>query len=209
MSPNGYGESVLKETFGDEQYRLLKEAARRAKFAVGGERAAGGGGLFTQGFMFKVLSAPTQMMGKFSGLRFLAYALGSKRFLRWLTGDVGNQQIIKEMPGILEKMGYYRGLNVDFGAGQPIRRSIGIQIPAENIKETNEYIERQYENRLVDPKAPIAVTPLELPEVESTASLSPQGQAPISRSLLGNSPANLEIAERRFNEIDQGLQGLA
>ena len=214
MSPNGYGESVLKETFGDEQYRLLKEAAKRAKFAVGGERAAGGGGLFTQGFMFKVLSAPTQLMGKFSMLRFLAVALGSKRFLRWLTGDVGNQQIIKEMPEILEKMGYYRGLNFEdsitgFRAGQPIRRSIGIQIPAENIKETNEYIERQYENRLVDPKAPIAVTPLELPEVESTASLSPQGQAPISRSLLGNSPANLEIAERRFNEIDQGLQGLA
>ena len=208
MSPNGYGQPVLKETFGDEQYMLLKEAAKRAKFAVGGERAAGGGGLFTQGFMFKVLSAPTQMMGKFSGLRFLAFALGSKRFLRWLTGDVGNQQIIKEMPEILEKMGYYKGLNVDFGAGQPIRRSIGIQIPAENTRESNEYLQRQYENKFIDPKAPIAVTPLELPEVTS-ATLGAQNQAPMSRSLLGGNPANEEIFDRRYNEIDQGLQGLA
>ena len=208
MSPNGYGQPVLKETFGDEQYMLLKEAAKRAKFAVGGERAAGGGGLFTQGFMFKVLSAPTQMMGKFSMLRFLAFGLGSKRFLRWLTGDVGNQQIIKEMPEILEKMGYYKGLNVDFGAGQPIRRSIGIQIPAENTRESNEYLQRQYENKFIDPKAPIAVTPLELPEVTS-ATLGAQNQAPMSRSLLGGNPANEEIFDRRYNEIDQGLQGLA
>ena len=211
MSPNGYGESVLRETFGDEQYRLLKEAAKRAKFAVGGERAAGGGGLFTQGFMFKVLSAPTKMMGKFSGLRFLAYALGSKRFLRWLTGDVGNEQIIKEMPEILEKMGYYKGLNfedsIGFRAGQPIRRSIGVQIPAEISREGTQYLERQYQNKGVDPKAPITVTPLELPEVEN---LSAQGgQAPISRSLLGGNPANEEIYDRRYNEINQDLQRLA
>jgi len=211
MSPNGYGESVLRETFGDEQYRLLKEAAKRAKFAVGGERAAGGGGLFTQGFMFKVLSAPTKMMGKFSGLRFLAYALGSKRFLRWLTGDVGNEQIIKEMPEILEKMGYYKGLNfedsIGFRAGQPIRRSIGVQIPAEISREGTQYLERQYQNKGVDPKAPIAVTPLDLPEVEN---LSAQGgQAPISRSLLGGNPANEEIYDRRYNEINQDLQRLA
>jgi len=212
MSPNGYGQPVLKETFGDEQYMLLKEAAKRAKFAVGGERAAGGGGLFTQGFMFKVLSAPTQMMGKFSGLRFLAFALGSKRFLRWLTGDIANQQIIKEMPEILEKMGYYRGLNFEdsitgFRAGQPIRRSIGIQIPAENTRESNQYLQRQYENKLIDPKAPIAMTPLELPEVTS-ANLGAQNQAPMSRSLLGGNPANEEIFDRR-NQIDQNLQGLA
>ena len=212
MSPNGYGQPVLKETFGDEQYMLLKEAAKRAKFAVGGERAAGGGGLFTQGFMFKVLSAPTQMMGKFSGLRFLAFALGSKRFLRWLTGDIANQQIIKEMPEILEKMGYYRGLNFEdsitgFRAGQPIRRSIGIQIPAENTRESNQYLQRQYENKFIDPKAPIAMTPLELPEVTS-ATLGAQNQTPMSRSLLGGNPANEEIFDRR-NQIDQSLQGLA
>ena len=212
MSPNGYGESILRETFGDEQYRLLKEAAKRAKFAVGGERAAGGGGLFTQGFMFKVLSAPTKMMGKFSMLRLLSVALGSKRFLRWLTGDIANQQIIKEMPEILEKMGYYRGLNFEdsitgFRAGQPIRRSIGVQIPAEISREGTEYAQRQYQNEFVDPKAPIAVTPLELPEVEN---LSAQGgQAPMNRSLLGGNPANEEIFDRRYNNINQDLQRLA
>ena len=109
------------------------------------------------------------------------------------------KQIIEELPTILDTV----------GIGQPIRRAVGIQVPTENIREAKDYIQRNVENEFVDPKAPIAVTPLELPEVESTASLSPQGQAPISRSLLGNSPANLEIAERRFNEIDQGLQGLA
>jgi len=199
MSPGGYGESVLKETFGDAQYKLLREAAQRSKFAVGGERAAGGGGLFTQGLMFNIIFKPLQALPQFGILRGLAAMLGSRRFLGWLSGNVSNKQIIEELPTILDTV----------GIGQPIRRAVGIQVPTENIREAKDYIQRNVENEFVDPKAPIAVTPLELPEVESTASLSPQGQAPISRSLLGNSPANLEIAERRFNEIDQGLQGLA
>ena len=199
MSPGGYGESVLKETFGDAQYKLLREAAQRSKFAVGGERAAGGGGLFTQGLMFNIIFKPLQALPQFGILRGLAAMLGSRRFLGWLSGNVSNKQIIEELPTILDTV----------GIGQPIRRAVGIQVPTENIREAKDYIQRNVENEFVDPKAPIAVTPLELPEVESTASLSRQGQTPISRSLLGNSPANLEIAERRFNEIDQGLQGLA
>lgn len=199
MSPGGYGESVLKETFGDAQYKLLREAAQRSKFAVGGERAAGGGGLFTQGLMFNIIFKPLQALPQFGILRGLAAMLGSRRFLGWLSGNVSNKQIIEELPTILDTV----------GIGQPIRRAVGIQVPTENIREAKDYIQRNVENEFVDPKAPIAVTPLELPEVQSTASLFPQGQAPISRSLLGNSPANLEIAERRFNEIDQGLQGLA
>ena len=149
--------------------------------------------------MFNIIFKPLQALPQFGILRGLAAMLGSRRFLGWLSGNVSNKQIIEESPTILDTV----------GIGQPIRRAVGIQVPTENIREAKDYIQRNVENEFVDPKAPIAVTPLELPEVESTASLSLQGQAPISRSLLGNSPANLEIAERRFNEIDQGLQGLA
>ena len=52
ISSDGYGQAVLRETFGDAQYDLLKKAATRSKFLVGGEKSAQGGGLFTQGLMF-------------------------------------------------------------------------------------------------------------------------------------------------------------
>ena len=197
MSPGGYGESVLKETFGDEQYKLLREAAKRSKFVVGSEKAAGGGGLFTQGLMFNIIFKPLQALPTFGMMRGLAKVLGSRRFLGWLSGNVSNKQIIEELPTILDTV----------GIAQPIRRSLGIQIPSEQFKESTQYLERQYQNEGVDPKAPIAVTPLELPEVEN---LSAQGgQAPISRSLLGGNPANEEIYDRRYNEINQDLQRLA
>lgn len=186
MSPSGYGEAVLKETFGDEQFNLLKEAAKRAKFIAGGERAAGGGGLFTQGLMFNIIFRPLQALPQFGLMRGLSMMLGSKRFTNWLAGNVSNKQLLDELPTILNSV----------GIGQPIRRSVGIQLPTEGIREGREYVERQLETEGVDPKAPIAATPLELPEVQETASLSPQMQAPVSRSLLGGDPANIEIAER-------------
>jgi len=186
MSPSGYGEAVLKETFGDEQFNLLKEAAKRAKFIAGGERAAGGGGLFTQGLMFNIIFRPLQALPQFGLMRGLSMMLGSKRFTNWLAGNVSNKQLLDELPTILNSV----------GIGQPIRRAVGIQVPTEGIREGREYVERQFETEGVDPKAPIAATPLELPEVQETASLSPQMQAPVSRSLLGGDPANIEIAER-------------
>ena len=91
--------------------------------------------------------------------------------------------------------------------GQPTRRAIGTQIPTDAIRGGVEYGRQRIEDEGVDPKAPIAMTPLELPEVTS-ANLGAQNQAPMSRSLLGGNPANEEIFDRR-NQIDQNLQGLA
>ena len=200
FSPSGYGEAVLKETFGEAQFKALREAAKKAKFAVGGERASTGGGLFTQGLLFKIIFQPLQSLPMFGTLRFMSWFLGRPSFVKWLSGGIPNKVFMQnELPNLYQAL----------GIGQPIRRAIGTQIPTDAIREGVEYTRQRIEDEGVDPKAPIAVTPLELPEVESTASLSRQGQAPISRSLLGNSPANLEIAERRLNEIDQGLQGLA
>ena len=102
--------------------------------------------------------------------------------------------------------GILPSLDLTLPFGQPTRRAIGTQVPTDAIREGAQYGSQRIENEGVDPKAPIAVTPLELPEVEN---LSAQGgQASISRSLLGGNPANEEIFDRR-NQIDQGLQGLA
>jgi hypothetical protein len=118
-------------------------------------------------------------------MRGLSMLLGSTRFTNWLAGNVSNKQLLEELPTILNSV----------GISQPIRRSIGIQLPTEAIREGTDYVQRQYQNQRIDPKAPIAVTPLELPEVQETASLSPQTQAPVSRLLLGDSPGTLAIAE--------------
>ncbi len=192
FSPSGYGQAVLRETFGDAQYELLKKAATRSKFLAGGEKISGTADLFTRGLMFKILSAPTRMLGQYSAIRFLAVALGSKRFSQWLAGEIPDKVFLKnDLPNLYQAL----------GVGQPIRRSIGIQSITEPVRETSEYAERQFKNQGVDPKSPIA---LELPEIEP-ANLSAQNQtAPRSLNLLGGNMANLDIAQR----IDRDIQRL-
>ena len=198
FSPSGYGEEVLKETFGEAQFKALREAAKKSKFAVGGERASTGGGLFTQGLLFKIIFQPLQSLPQFGALRGMAWFLGRPSFVKWLSGGIPNKVFMQnELPNLYQAL----------GIGQPIRRAIGTQIPTDAIREGVEYSRQRVEDEGVDPKAPIAVTPLELPEVTS-ANLGAQNQAPMSRSLLGGNPANEEIFDRR-NQIDQGLQGLA
>ena len=192
LSPNGYGQAVLKETFGDAQYDLLKKAAARSKFLVGGERGAQGGGLFTQGLMFNIIFRPLQALPQFGALRALSYLLGRPRFTQWLAGEIPDKAFLKnDLPTLYDAL----------GVGQPIRRAIGIQSIAEPVRETSEYGRRQFENQGVDPKSPIA---LDLPEIEP-ANLSAQNQtAPRSLNLLGGNMANLDIAQR----IDRDIQRL-
>ena len=193
ISSDGYGQAVLRETFGDAQYDLLKKAATRSKFLVGGERSAQGGGLFTQGLMFKIIFQPLQALPMFGTLRALSYLLGSKRFTQWLAGEIPNKVFLKnDLPTLYDAV----------GLGQPIRRAIGTQTITEPIRTGSEYGQRQFQNQGVDPKSPIA---LELPEVEP-ANLSSQNQtAPRSLNLLGGNMANMDIAQR----IDRDIQRLA
>ena len=53
----------------------------------------------------------------------------------------------------------------------------------------------------IDPKAPIASTSLELPEVQQTQTNFQNNLEPISRTLLGGSFANEDIA-RRLRSFD-------
>ena len=186
LSPNGYGQAVLKETFGDAQYDLLKKAAARSKFLVGGERGAQGGGLFTQGLMFNIIFRPLQALPQFGALRALSYLLGRPRFTQWLAGEIPDKVFLKnDLPTLYDAL----------GVGQPIRRAIGIQSIAEPVREAEEYGQRQFENQGIDPKSPIA---LELPEVEP-ANLSAQNQTTPSLNLLGGNMANMDIAQRLAN----------
>jgi len=192
LSPDGYGQAVLKETFGDAQYDLLKKAATRSKFLVGGEKAAQGGGLFTQGLLFNIIFRPLQALPQFGALRTIAFLLGRPNFTKWLAGEIPDKAFLKnELPSLYDAL----------GVGQPIRRSIGIQSITEPVREASEYAERQFKNQGIDPKSPIA---LDLPEIEP-ANLSAQNQTtPRSLNLLGGNMANLDIAQR----IDRDIQRL-
>jgi hypothetical protein len=192
LSPSGYGQAVLKETFGDAQYDLLKKAASRSKFIVSGEKAAQGGGLFTQGLLFNIIFRPLQALPQFGALRTIAFLLGRPNFTKWLAGEIPDKVFLKnELPTLYDAL----------GVGQPIRRAIGIQSITEPVREASEYAKRQFENQRVDPKSPIA---LDLPEIEP-ANLSAQNQTtPRSLNLLGGNMANLDIAQR----IDRDIQRL-
>ena len=193
LSPDGYGQAVLRETFGDAQYDLLKKAAARSKFLAGGEKISGGGDLFTRGLMFRIIFQPLQALPQFGILRTLSVFLGSKRFTQWLAGEIPDKVFLKtDLPTLYDAV----------GIGQPIRRAVGAQAITEPVRDTAESGQRQFQNQGVDPKSPIA---LELPEVEP-ANLSSQNQrAPRSLNLLGGNMANMDIAQR----IDRDIQSLA
>ena len=204
ISSDGYGQAVLRETFGDAQYDLLKKAATRSKFLVGGERSAQGGGLFTQGLMFKIIFQPLQALPMFGSLRALSVFLGSKSFTKWLAGEIPDKAFLKnELPTLYDSIGIdFKGFDLTLPFGQPTRRAVSTQLPTDFLRDTAEYGQRQFQNQGVDPKSPIA---LELPEVEP-ANLSSQNQtAPRSLNLLGGNMANMDIAQR----IDRDIQRLA
>lgn len=204
LSPNGYGQAVLKETFGDAQYDLLKKAASRSKFLVGGERGAQGGGLFTQGLMFNIIFRPLQALPQFGALRALSFVLGRPGFVKWLAGEIPDKAFLKnELPSLYDSIGIdFKGFDLTLPLGQPTRRAVSTQLPTDFLRDTSEYGRRQFENQGVDPKSPIT---LELPEVEP-ANLSAQNQtAPRSLNLLGGNMANMDIAQR----IDRDIQRLA
>jgi len=203
LSPNGYGQAVLKETFGDAQYDLLKKAASRSKFLVGGERGAQGGGLFTQGLMFNIIFRPLQALPQFGALRALSFGLGRPGFVKWLAGEIPDKAFLKnELPSLYDSIGInFKGFDLTLPLGQPTRRAVSTQLPTDFLRDTSEYGRRQFENQGVDPESPIA---LDLPEVEP-ANLSAQNQtAPRSLNLLGGNMANMDIAQR----IDRDIQRL-
>ena len=119
---NNYGDAVLKETFGDEQFKLLMKAKDRMQFFVGSERRAGGGGLFTQGFIFKFIFEPLQAARVFAPMQAMAYLLGRPGFVKWLAGEVSDKQMLKTAPTLLNQMGA-------MGVVAPLIKPLGQVIP--------------------------------------------------------------------------------
>mgnify|MGYP003120615261 CR=1 FL=1 len=188
---DNYGSEVLKETFGEQQAKNLLRAKDNLKFAVGGDRAAGGGSLFTQGFLFRFIFQPIQAAATFTPIRILADLMGRPSVIRWLAGDVSNKQFAKEIPSLLS---YY-------GVTFPAAKVAASQLAVRELQDSTEKGERFLETDGIDPRAPLTggtnilsqppQASLDLPEVQSTQ--APK-TAPISRSLLGGSPANEDIA---------------
>jgi len=142
---NNYGDAVLKETFGDEQFKLLMKAKDRMQFFVGSEKRAGGGGLFTQGFIFKFIFEPLQAAKVFTPIQAIAYMLGRPTFVKWLAGEVSNKQMLKEAPTLLNTM----------GVTGPILKPAAQIIPR-GLIASEEKARSIYENpSMISPEAPL------------------------------------------------------
>ena len=158
---------------------------------MGGERAAGGGGLFTQGFLFRYIFDPVRATGVFTPIRVAANLLGRPSVVKWLAGETTNKEFAKQIPSLLDSYG------VAFPAAKVAASQIGIREIGESADEGQRFLETDG----IDPRAPLTggtgilsrppQASLNLPEVQSTQ--APR-QTPISRSLLGGSFANEDIA---------------
>ena len=186
-----YGSEVLEQTFGKEQAKALIKAKNVVKFAMDGERAAGGGSLFTQGFLFKYIFEPIQATKVFSPIKLMAFLLGNPRVVKWLAGDVSNKEFARQIPTLLD---YY-------GVAFPATKVGASQLGIREVIEGSEEGERYFETKGVDPRAPLiggsqtmARPPqvsLDLPEVQSVPTGAVARRGP---TLLPN-PRDQELAE--------------
>jgi hypothetical protein len=187
---DNYGTEVLEQTFGKEQALKLIKAKDNIKFAIGGERAAGGGSLFTQGFVFRYIFQPFMAAGTFGMLRAMAWALGQPRLIKWLAGEVSDRQIMKEAPTLIDSYGTaFPAIKV--AASQAAIRG---QIPDPEAVDliTDEGISARAP--LADPSQTVIRPPqvsLDLPEVQSVPTARVARRGP---TLLPN-PRDQEIAE--------------
>jgi len=191
-----YGSEVLKETFGDEQAKLLLKAKDTLKFSIAGEKAAGGGTLATQGLLMRFIFAPLQAVGVFTPLRVIAWAMGRPNFLKWLAGETTNKEFVKQIPSLIDSYG------IAFPAAKVAASQLGVRELSEGYEEGQRFLETDG----IDPRAPLSSggnllqntqtsnLNLNIPDVQPIASVPTQ--APISRSLLGGSIANEDIAAR-------------
>mgnify|MGYP003132963891 FL=1 len=188
---DGYGTEVLEQTFGKEQAKALIKAKDVVKFAMEGERAAGGGSLFTQGFLFKYIFDPIRATGVFTPIRVMANLLGNPRVIKWLAGDVSNKEFARQIPSLLD---YY---GVAFPAAKVGASQLGIREVIEGVEEGERFLETDG----IDPRAPLTggsqtmarppQVSLDLPEVQSVPTARVARRGP---TLLPN-PRDQEIAE--------------
>jgi hypothetical protein len=186
-----YGSEVLEQTFGKEQTKALIKAKDVVKFAMDGERAAGGGSLFTQGFLFKYIFDPVRATGVFKPIQFMANLLGRPQVIKWLAGDVSNKEFARQIPTILD---YY---GVAFPAAKVGASQLGIREVIEGVEEGERFLETDG----IDPRAPLTggsqtmarppQVSLDLPEVQSVPTGAVARRGP---TLLPN-PRDQEIAE--------------
>jgi len=188
---DGYGTEVLEQTFGKEQAKALIKAKDVVKFAIEGERAAGGGSLFTQGFLFKYIFEPIQATKVFTPIKIMASLLGNPRVVKWLAGDVSNKEFARQIPSLLD---YY---GVAFPAAKVGASQLGIREVIEGVEEGERFLETDG----IDPRAPLtggsqtmarpSQVSLDLPEVQSVPTARVARRGP---TLLPN-PRDQEIAE--------------
>ena len=183
-------ESVLRETFGEEQFGLMKKAADRIKFAMTAEKKAGGGTLFTQAFVMKYIWNPIGALGRFTPLRVMAWALGQPATMRFLAGDISEKEFIKQAPSLLRDLGYTR----------PITKSMLTQTLADEFEDSAEEGARYLETEGIDPNLPLGsvelpkqTVNLELPKVQTTTRAPSVAGQQVPASLISD-PLTRDLA---------------
>jgi hypothetical protein len=144
---DSYGDATLKETFGEEQFKLLSKARDRLRFTIGGEGT--GGNLFTTGFIFNFIFKPLQAARVFTPIQAVAYLMARPSFVRWLAGEISDKQIAKEAPSLLDYTAKMFGIPL-----APVTKQFGQVIPR-GLAEVEEEAREEFETGGISPEAPL------------------------------------------------------
>tara|TARA_B110000211_G_scaffold223945_1_gene274452 strand:+ start:3150 stop:6371 length:3222 start_codon:yes stop_codon:yes gene_type:complete len=200
-----YGDETLEAMFGKDQLLGFKAFQQSLDLQVGPKGMGQAGGIVAGAIGAQV--ANISLMPTIVGLKIFANIMANPRIVRLMARTDKSSAL--EVIDAFEKatrLTFAQSLQeqtgqIESGIMQEMRQQIESpqnQSAVEELRGQVEQVTKPLLNAIPD-----------LPEIMPTNPTAQNNQAPISRSLLGGNPANEEIFDRRYNEIDQGLQRLA
>ena len=192
---DSYGDETLEAMFGKDQLLAFKAFQQSLDLQVGPRGMGQAGGIVAGAIGAQAMNL--SLMPTIVGLKIFGNVMANPRIVRLMarTDTSSTMQVIDAFEKAT-RLTIAQSLQEEAGQVEAsVMEELRKQIESPENQATAEELRGQVEQIA----KPIKASVPDLPDIVPT-SLGAQSQAPISRSLLGNSPANEDIAQR-LNQI--------
>ena len=192
---DSYGDDTLEAMFGKEQLLAFKAFQQALDLQVGPRGMGQAGGIVAGAIGAQAMNL--SLLPTIVGLKIFSNVMANPRIVK-LMARTDTSSVMQVIDAFEKATRLTLAQSIQEEAGEAeagIMQELRSQLESPETQATAEELRGQVEQIAKPLKAAIP----ELPDIVP-ANLGAQSQAPISRSLLGNSPANEDIAQR-LNQI--------
>lgn len=190
-----YGDDTLIAMFGKEQALALKALQQSLDLQVGAAQGLTAGGIVAGAIGAQALNI--SLLPTILGLKIFANVFANPKIVKMMANT--DQSSVMMVIDAFEKAARLASAQAISQQAEDSEISIRQEIRSQLESPENQATAEEIRGQVEQIAKPIKASVPDLPDIVPT-SLGAQSQAPISRSLLGNSPANEDIAQR-LNQI--------